>query len=73
MEERTMAPPIIKGVEDKFYFVIGDGCISCGSCAERCPTKAICMGDRHYEIDKSLCIDCGTCAYVCPVGAPHAV
>ena len=48
--------------------VIGDDCISCGSCAE-CPVSAISEGDGKYEINADACIDCGACAAQCPVGA----
>ena len=41
--------------------VIGDDCISCGSCEAE--------GDGKYEINADACIDCGACAAQCPVGA----
>ena len=47
--------------------VIGDDCISCGSC--ECPVSAISEGDGKYEINADACIDCGACAAQCPVGA----
>ena len=47
--------------------VIGDDCISCGSCEAECPVSAISEGDGKYEIN--ACIDCGACAAQCPVGA----
>ena len=50
-------------------YVIGDSCISCGSCASQCPAEAISQGDSHYEIDPSKCLDCGSCASQCPVQA----
>ncbi len=50
-------------------FVIGDSCISCGSCEGSCPVGAIAMGDGKYEIDENSCISCGSCAGACPVGA----
>ena len=43
--------------------VIGDDCISCGSCEAECPVSAI------SEINADACIDCGACAAQCPVGA----
>ena len=49
--------------------VIGDDCISCGSCEEECPVSAISEGDGKYEINADACIDCGACAAQCPVGA----
>ena len=53
-------------------YKINDDCISCGACAEECPTSAITVGDGKYEIDADACIGCGSCADVCPVGAPEA-
>ena len=50
-------------------FVIGDGCISCGTCAGNCPVGAIAEGDGKFEIDADSCISCGACAGNCPVGA----
>ncbi len=52
-------------------FKISDDCISCGACAEECPTSCIKQGDGKYEIDPESCVECGTCASVCPVGAPQ--
>ncbi|HZK29353.1 MAG TPA: 4Fe-4S binding protein [Clostridia bacterium] len=49
--------------------VISSECISCGSCAEVCPTEAISEGDTQYVIDPDICIDCGSCVAVCPVDA----
>ncbi|MCB7320191.1 DUF362 domain-containing protein [Lacrimispora sp. 210928-DFI.3.58] len=50
-------------------YVIGDSCVSCGSCAAECPVSAISEGDGKYVIDADTCIDCGTCAATCPTGA----
>ena len=50
-------------------FVIGDSCISCGSCAGNCPVGAISAGGGKFEIDPDTCISCGACAGSCPVGA----
>ena len=49
--------------------VIGDDCISCGSCESECPVSAISEGDGKYEINADACIDCGACAAQCPVSA----
>ena len=47
-------------------------CVSCGACAETCPTGALMLAERDltkYEIDVSRCIYCGDCVEVCPHGA----
>jgi ferredoxin len=48
---------------------ITDECVSCGTCAEECPSEAIREGDRTYVIDQQKCTECGTCADVCPTEA----
>ncbi len=48
-------------------YVIGDECVSCGSCEPECPVGAISQGETKYEIDPEKCTDCGACAAVCPV------
>lgn len=50
-------------------YVIGDQCISCGSCEGGCPVGAISAGDGKFEINPDSCISCGACAGQCPVGA----
>ncbi|MBR0274918.1 MAG: 4Fe-4S binding protein [Prevotella sp.] len=47
-------------------YVIGDDCISCGTCAGECPVEAISEGSDKYVIDADACTECGTCASVCP-------
>ena len=42
-------------------YVIGEDCISCGTCAGECPVEAISEGAERYA-----CTECGTCASVCP-------
>src|SRR6266702_4787449 len=47
-------------------------CVSCGACAETCPTGAMMMRERDlqtYELDVVRCIYCGDCVEVCPHGA----
>ena len=50
-------------------YVIGGGCIMCGSCAGGCAVCVFAEGDGEYEINADACVDCGTCAGSCPVGA----
>jgi NAD-dependent dihydropyrimidine dehydrogenase PreA subunit len=48
-------------------YVIGEECVSCGTCEPECPVEAISQGDTTYVIDADKCTDCGSCAEVCPV------
>ncbi|MBN2584679.1 MAG: 4Fe-4S binding protein [Planctomycetes bacterium] len=48
-------------------YVIGDDCVSCGTCEPECPVEAISQGDDKYVIDAEKCTECGACAEVCPV------
>lgn len=42
-------------------------CIFCGSCAEKCPARAICVMGKMYSIDNNLCVSCLDCVkYRCP-------
>jgi uncharacterized protein (DUF362 family) len=43
-------------------------CIKCGTCAKKCPAKAIKL-DPYPVIDKRKCIRCFCCMEVCPVHA----
>lgn len=41
-------------------------CTSCGVCIERCPTKALAMGEEDVPLlNSDLCIGCGVCATGC--------
>jgi NADH-quinone oxidoreductase subunit F len=55
-------------------YTIGELCIGCTRCAQRCPGRAIQPApfERH-SIDESLCIRCDTCRQVCPAGAVSVV
>lgn len=50
-------------------YEITDECVSCGTCAEECPSEAITEGEDIYVIDQDKCTECGTCVEVCPTGA----
>jgi NADPH-dependent glutamate synthase beta subunit-like oxidoreductase/formate hydrogenlyase subunit 6/NADH:ubiquinone oxidoreductase subunit I/ferredoxin len=48
------------------------GCVSCGKCAETCPTGSIETNPRlleSYKLDESRCMFCGECVEVCPYDA----
>ena len=57
-----------------------DPCISCGLCAQYCPTRLMpgelskyCEYGRFEDAEKHNlmhCIECGLCAYVCPAKRP---
>lgn len=49
-------------------YVIGEGCLQCGACADQCPAGAISEGADKYVIDADACLDCGACADQCPAG-----
>ena len=47
-------------------------CVSCGRCAETCPTGALMPKPRvleQYDVDESRCILCGICVDACPYDA----
>ena len=46
-----------------------ENCTACATCIERCPIKAVCMGeDDEPKVDPEQCIGCGVCATGCPTG-----
>lgn len=45
-----------------------DICVSCGLCADECPTGAI-SPIGPYRIDQEKCSGCGQCVDCCPVEA----
>ena len=47
-------------------------CVSCGACAQVCPTGSLMMAERslaRYSFALDRCIFCGDCVEVCPHGA----
>jgi NADH:ubiquinone oxidoreductase subunit F (NADH-binding)/NADH:ubiquinone oxidoreductase subunit E/NAD-dependent dihydropyrimidine dehydrogenase PreA subunit len=55
-------------------YTIGEKCIGCTRCAQRCPATAI---EAHpyerHSIDQARCIRCGNCRQVCPSEAVDVV
>lgn len=49
-------------------YVIGSGCVACGTCEGECPVGAISAGDGIYVINADACVECGSCAGACPMG-----
>ena len=47
-------------------FLITDGCIGCGTCAENCPQQCVESGEP-FVIQQAHCLHCGLCAENCPV------
>jgi NAD-dependent dihydropyrimidine dehydrogenase PreA subunit len=48
------------------FRIVGEECISCGSCQSECPTEAIVEQGDIFIIKPELCNDCGSCREVCP-------
>ena len=53
---------------------ITDDCMSCGMCADECPTYAITPAERkggyaQYQIDTDKCVGCMNCMDICPANA----
>ena len=54
-------------------FVVGAGCIGCGTCVDACPQGCIVLGDDgRARIVQEHCLRCGRCREVCPAGAVEA-
>jgi len=49
-------------------------CTACETCIERCPTRAVAMGDEDVPyVNLDLCVGCGVCASGCPEDAIELV
>ena len=48
---------------------VRDQCISCGLCAENCPSGTITMEDGFPIIQRKQCVHCGNCVASCPTAA----
>ena len=45
-------------------------CISCGSCVDKCPAKALSFDDAKKVVwNDALCVQCDTCIKTCPYDA----
>lgn len=44
-------------------------CTGCGTCAERCPAKAVTLKENLPEVEEDRCWGCGICASSCPATA----
>ncbi len=64
LEEQTCEAGVCR---DLITYTITEDCITCGTCAEECPSDAISEGEERYVIDQETCIQCGACEEACPV------
>jgi len=44
-------------------------CVSCGSCQDLCPAKALTLVDHHWQWREESCLGCGLCREKCPAEA----
>lgn len=50
-------------------FHIGEQCINCGKCVEKCSFSALESGETKPTQRSNRCDECGDCVIVCPVSA----
>lgn len=62
------ANPESQVIGEKLMF-LQKKCAGCGTCVQRCPQRAVSLGDGYARIDRSKCVRCGVCASVCPQAA----
>jgi ferredoxin len=43
---------------------LSDGCVSCGVCGKKCPTR--CIDFKNKRVDASRCVLCASCVSACP-------
>lgn len=48
------------------YFKVSDACVSCGICADGCPTNSIELKDGKPKWVQKMCIHCMACISHCP-------
>ena len=50
-----------------------ESCVNCWACVDVCPSDAISMGDRYFQISPKKCTECEgdyaspQCASICPI------
>ena len=49
-----------------FGISLSDGCVSCGLCEKKCPTR--CIDSKNKRVDASRCVLCVSCVPACPGG-----
>lgn len=53
----------------KRYALVGEGCVSCGSCLKVCPRSALSVWKGVTAVVREdLCVGCGKCVRECPAG-----
>jgi aryl-alcohol dehydrogenase-like predicted oxidoreductase len=45
--------------------IVSDWCTGCGSCIDRCASRALSLVDGRVQVDDARCLLCGYCAYAC--------
>lgn len=67
---KSMVYPIFTHwIIGKTKFYASDSCVSCGKCADVCPTGTISLADDGKPRWKDTCVQCMACYHRCPVHA----